>query len=61
MKGEKIMNINKIRTGLKTSGDKNLIELENIISDNQLVKLFKAFNKTDGSADAVINFLEEKG
>ena len=55
------MNINKITTGLKKSGDENLIELESIISDNQLVKLFKAFNKTDGSADAVINFLEEKG
>jgi|TARA_R100001082_G_scaffold63374_1_gene35559 hypothetical protein len=53
------MNINKIRHDLKTSGDSHLVSLENILTNDQIVKLFKAFNDTDGTPDAVIDFLEK--
>ena len=51
------MDIQKIRTDLKNSGDKHLVSLEATFSDEQLVRLADAFNKTDGTPEAVIKRL----
>ena len=51
------MDIQKIRTDLKNSGDKHLVSLEATVSDKQLVRLANAFNKTDGTPEAVIKRL----
>jgi hypothetical protein len=49
--------LKKMRADLKNSGDKHLVSLEATVSDEQLVRLADAFNKTDGTPEAVIKRL----
>ena len=49
------MDIKQTRINMKASGDRHIMELEAIATDDQLVRLTAALTETDRTHDAVLD------
>ena len=55
------MDINQTRINMKASGDRHIMELEAIATDDQIVRLAAALTETDQTHDAVLDHFTQHG
>lgn len=55
------MDIKQTRINMKASGDRHIMELEAIATDDQIVRLAAALTETDKTHDAVLDHFIQSG